>query len=206
MKFISFYTTDGSYPELAKRLKASLERFNLDYDIEEMAPFPSWAEGCKHKSKFIYKKLMQHKQPVVWLDVDSEVWQFPELFFADNDFAIYNWVADQDHHLKGSIPYDPESKILMCSGGTQKWNYTLPMIELLNLWIEKLATRGSWLQGDDPVLDLAFNELKPDIITQWLPKTYNRMDKHTWHWADIPKEQVVINHDYTGGTHRERNV
>lgn len=203
MKFISFYTKDGKYPELAKRLKASLERFNLDYDIEEMEPFQSWAEGCKYKSKFIYKKLMQHKQPVVWLDVDSEVWQFPELLFENNDFAIYNWLADKDHHLQGAIPHDPRSKTLLCSGGTQKWNYTIPMVDLLNLWIDKLSKEGNWEAGDDPVLDMAFNELNPKIIPLWLPKTYMRMDKnHTHHWMDIPKDQVVINHDYTNGAHR----
>ena len=39
--FISFFTKNVKYPELAEKLKSSLLRFNLEHDIKEFEPFPS---------------------------------------------------------------------------------------------------------------------------------------------------------------------
>ena len=58
-------------------------------------------------------------------------------------------------------------------------------------------------KGDDPFLDFVFNKGGFDLKTLWLPKTYNRMDKHSSHWSDIPNDEVVINHDFLSGGHRE---
>ena len=63
---------------------------------------------------------------------------YPHLLFKEHDFAIYNWIADNDHHLFGKIPYDKEAKSLICSGGVQKYGYTAPSIHLLLSWIEIL--------------------------------------------------------------------
>jgi len=56
-------------------------------------------------------------------------------------------------------------------------------------------------KADDQELDALYNE-HADVNPLWLPKTYNRMDKHTSHWRNIPTDTVVINHDYTGGKYR----
>ncbi|NBT43096.1 MAG: hypothetical protein EBT20_22035, partial [Alphaproteobacteria bacterium] len=58
------------------------------------------------------------------MDIDTEIWQFPELLFGSHDFAIYNWIADNDHHLSGEIEFDINTKKLICSGGVQKYGYT----------------------------------------------------------------------------------
>ena len=133
--FISFYTTDGKYPKLSVKLKKSLEKFNLKYHIVALEKcFNTWEEGTYFKPNFILQSLLKFRKPVVWLDIDTEVWQFPELLFGDHDFAIYNWIADRDHHLFGKIPYDPKTNSLICSGGVQKYSYTAPSIHLLINW------------------------------------------------------------------------
>jgi hypothetical protein len=202
MIFISFFTPNGAYPALAQKLKTSLDRFELRSDVQMRPSFASWEEGCRYKSLFILEKLMQHREPVVWMDIDTEVWQYPQLLFGDHDFAIYNWIADRDHHLEGKILYSRNSSKLLCSGGVHKWAYTAPAIELLLRWIAKFHDM-SWKKGDDLLLDAAYNDFHPPVNPLWLPKTYNRMDKHTVHWSRIPSATVVINHDYIGSKHRE---
>jgi hypothetical protein len=198
MRFVSFYTPNGKYPELAKKLQASLDKFALEYDIELVDDFGTWQKGCAYKPQFILKMMHRYLCPIVWLDIDTEVWQYPKLLFAPNDFAVYNWAQDTDHHLEGFLNPDE----MLCSGGVIKFGTTHGAIDLLSRWDERMLNSKN---ADDQELDDVYNE-NADVNPLWLPKTYNRMDKHTSHWTGIPKEQVVINHDYTGGTHRERNV
>jgi hypothetical protein len=200
--FVSFFTTDGKYPLLATRLINSLNRFQLPHDIVEIPPMKSWVDGCSFKSTFILDKLLTYRRPVVWLDIDTEVWKYPSLLFGDEDFGIYNWHADDNHHLAETFEPDPQAKTLCCSGGVQKWGYTAPAVELLLRWINAIKEHGADA-GDDGMLDRAFNESQPPVKPIWLPKIYNRMDKHTWHWREIPEHDVVINHDFTEGRHRE---
>ena len=111
--FISFYTPDGKYYELAKNLKKSLNKFDLKSNIVKLeGTFKSWVEGTHFKSNYILQSLLKFRTSIVWLDIDTEIWKFPKLLFEDHDFAIYNWLADKDHHLDGKIPYDPKSKSL----------------------------------------------------------------------------------------------
>ncbi len=192
--FISFFTKNGKYPELAKKLKKSLLKFNLEYDIKAVEPFPSWIEGTHFKPKLILDLLLQYRKNLVFLDIDTEIWKMPELLFGDHDFAIYNWLADKNHHLENSILYDPKSKQLLGSGGVMKFGYTAPAINLLINWIRLLPQNPTMV--DDQVLDKAFNTSNLELNTLWLPKIYNRMDKHSSYWSEIPNEEVVINHDF----------
>jgi hypothetical protein len=191
--FVSFFTPNGKYPELAEKLKASLDKFELNCDVMELPQFPSWQEAVAYKPQFILGMLEFHKRPVVWMDIDTEVWQFPELLFGPHDFAVYNWAVDTDHHLDGRLERDK----MLCSSGVVKFGWTNGAYNLLRRWQERMVGRES---ADDPELDWVYNE-GADVNPLWLPKTYNRMDKHTHHWSSIPADEVVINHDYTGGRH-----
>jgi len=191
--FVSFFTPNGKYPELAEKLKASLDRFELNRDVMELPQFPTWQQALVYKPQFILGMLELHKRPVVWMDIDTEVWQFPEMLFGPHDFAVYNWAADTDHHLDGRVDRDK----LVCSSGVVKFGWTNGAYNLLRRWSEAMRTAQG---ADDPELDWVYNE-SADVNPLWLPKTYNRMDKHTHHWSSIPADEVVINHDYTGGRH-----
>ncbi len=199
--FISYYSIDGNYPSLKEKLEKSLNKFNLKYSIEKINKFNSWQDGVAYKPRFILTNLLKFRKSVVWLDIDTEIWSFPNLLFKNYDFAIYNWLADNNHHLDGKISYDPNSEKLFCAGGVQKFAYTAPAIELLIRWIE-ITSSLKEKKNNDPILDLAFNNFKPPLNQLWLPKEYNRMDKHTDHWSSIPENEVIINHDYVGGKHR----
>jgi hypothetical protein len=194
--FISFYTLQGNYPKLAKKLISSLDKFDLEHEIVKVKSFSSWGDGVAFKPRFMLEKLLSHRRSIVWLDIDTEVWRF----------AIYNWQADNNHHLDNKINYDPNTKTATISGGVQKYGYTAPAIEVLIRWISTLdAVDHS--KGGDPWLDSVLNTSRPPVNALWLPKEYNRMDKLSRHWAEIPAEKVVINHDYKSGQGgRHRNV
>lgn len=204
--FISFYTNDGQYPQLARKLKKSLNKFNLEnYIFKVNKKFNTWEEGTHFKSTFILDSLLKFRESVVWLDIDTEIWKFPELLFDDHDFAIYNWIADKDHHLDGKILFDPKAKSLLCSGGVQKYAYKASVIQLLKEWINIIKVMKNKKMGDDPCLDIAFNNGNFDLKTLWLPKTYNRMDNHSIYWSKISEDSIYINHSYVAGKHREKS-
>jgi len=189
--FVSFFTPNGKYPALAENLKSSLDNFDLMWDVRELPQFPSWQKAVAYKPQFILEMLELHKRPIVWMDIDTEVWQFPELLFGPHDFAVYNWAIDTNHHLEGQLDRDK----LVCSSGVVKFGWSENAYNLLMRWSKEMQTSDS---ADDPVLDRVYER---NLNALWLPKTYNRMDKHTHHWSSIPSELVVINHDYVGGAH-----
>lgn len=200
--FISFFTDEGNYPALAVKLIESLNRFGLTHDVRKIQPFSSWQEGVAYKPSFILDRLITHRKSIVWLDIDTEIWRYPELLFGDHDFAIYNWLADHHHHLDGKVEYNPNAESLLCAGGVQKYGYSAPAIDLVIRWLS-LTNNLVEKKNNDPVLDQAFNNFSPPVKSLWLPKTYNRMDKHTHHWSSIASDSVVINHDYTAGAHKQ---
>ena len=202
--FISFYTFDGKYPELAKKLTKSLNKFDLKSHIVKLQnSFTTWEEGTHFKSKFILQCLLKFRTPVVWMDIDTEIWRYPELLFGDHDFAIYNW-CDKNHHLDGKIIFDPETKLLLCSGGVQK-HFIRLLLFISDKLIGKIEEIKNKKVGDDSILDQAFNEGKFDLKTLWLPKTYNRMENHSIHWSKIPVDQIFINHSYTPPKERKHS-
>ncbi len=94
-KVISFYTSHNEYKFYADRLKASLERFGIPYEIYPVDLKDSWETVCAYKARFIRDLWEQSRIPVVWLDADATVEHDPLIFSKiDADFAIhksYGW-------------------------------------------------------------------------------------------------------------------
>ena len=79
--FISFFTPNGRYPELAIKLKKSLDKFNLKSHIVKInRSFRTWEEGTYYKPTFIFQSLLKFRTNVVWMDIDTEVWQYPHYY------------------------------------------------------------------------------------------------------------------------------
>lgn len=91
-KVISFYTTDNGYVEHARRLEASLKKYNIDYLLQPVDSMANWESACAYKSTFIYEQWQNSDIPVVWLDADATLEAYPALFAAiEADFAIHKW-------------------------------------------------------------------------------------------------------------------
>lgn len=91
--FVSFYTPDDLYRGCAERLKASLDHFGLDYEINEIVPTGCFTEILCQKSPFIIAKRQKYPdRNVVWIDADSEVVHYPyflEYLTADISTPMY---------------------------------------------------------------------------------------------------------------------
>ena len=87
---VSFYTDDPIYSEHVGRLKASLEKHGIEYEIERKAPFRSWVEATNYKPEFVLACLKRYRRNIVWLDADAVVQQYPILFDTINcDVAVH---------------------------------------------------------------------------------------------------------------------
>ena len=166
--FVSYYTPNGDYPGLAHKLLKSLKKHDLDHDIEQLPEFTNWVQSTSHKAKFITKKLLQYKRPVIWIDCDCEIVQYPDLLMQDSDIAIVNWFALQDHHLDGKILFDVNTDKALFTGMLSKWS--MSTVNLLKQWQDELNI--SKLTEDEVLSDVWNAECRNSLSRVWLPKNY----------------------------------
>ena len=153
VKIVSYYT--ALYQFEAENLENSLTKFlpNLSFSIEERPDSGNWEINTHYKAVFIKQKLTQ---PIVWLDADAELKQYPKLFDElDCDFAAH-WFKDEE-----------------LISATMYWNNTAKAHELLDSWINlnKMFPKN-W---DQVNLQNALNTIT-DIKVVRLPPEYNCID------------------------------
>ncbi|MES2345074.1 MAG: hypothetical protein V4494_03955 [Chlamydiota bacterium] len=99
---VSYYTLDTLYQLEVQGLIASCEKWGIKHHIEGVASFGSWELNCGYKPLFILQKLMQFKQPILWVDADGVFVGKPEVidaFSADLSVRIHE-ESSQDHISK----------------------------------------------------------------------------------------------------------
>lgn len=96
---ISFYTNDWHYPQYADKLRDDCDRLGLDHHIVEKPSTKTYDGNCNIKPYFIEEALVELKKPVVWMDVDGSINQFPDVF--NDDLAarcdIAGFQSQRDH-------------------------------------------------------------------------------------------------------------
>lgn len=209
MIFVSYYS-GKPYQICSDRLKKSLLKFDLPYNIEEIKNHGDKQKNISLKPEFFRYNLLKFRQPVCWIDADSEIVKYPELLMDrdsnDINLQIYNWYGDADNHVT-RVPKDILYKIsvwikgneynsknkLLCSSGTFAFNYSKESVDLLDQWISEM--RKNPHLPDDQVLDNIFNDgnWSKKIKYRWLPKSYNRMTRYN-DWADV---DPIINNTET---------
>lgn len=176
------------------------------------------------KANFIHFLLDRYRKPVLYLDADCIVMQYPDrieaLLREQVDFAIFNWLAELDtaaflpakvtykdaggvrrvskRFYKFSHSYDLYSDSqLICSGATQFYNDTPAARALLSEWHEVILNSPD--SSDDECLDFAYNnrsEALRNMKVAWLEKSYIRI---AWWIYTKP----VINHpDIPASSHQ----
>lgn len=94
-KFISYYTVDTPYEDMAEELADSLRALDLPHEFEGLASQGSWVANTCMKSGCVTRFWHASEGPICWVDADSTVARAP-WFLYDNpfDFAIvkrYGW-------------------------------------------------------------------------------------------------------------------
>jgi hypothetical protein len=152
----SYYTAE--YKSLAERMRRSADQFGLDTDIAEVQKINgSWLDTIYWRPEFIRAMLIKHNRPVVWLDCDAVIEQYPVLFECfEGDFGIhihdFRW-RKQDH-----------------LGGTMYFAYNARTFSFLERWIELNRTMAKQVLSQR-IIPFAIADC-PDLIVINLPDRY----------------------------------
>lgn len=168
MIIVSYYTKNTPYETVINKcLIPSLERFNLESDIQAIDDLGNWQNNTGYKSKLIRDMLLKHKQPVVFLDSDATIEQYPYLLYniQDNiDIAYHHFLWKK--HWRNEI--DPNEKHQLLSG-TMYFAYNERVLKLINEWIIKVDENiNVWEQK---TLEDLVNS-KTDLKIENLPAEY----------------------------------
>ena len=116
MIIVSYYTEE--YKEVAMRLKASLERFGLDHDLQYVESYGSWQKNTGYKPKFIRAMMAKHPgEKIVWIDADAVVNAPPVLFYRLNcDVAVHRYTRFSrgvGEVLSGTVFFGPDAAFVV---------------------------------------------------------------------------------------------
>ena len=228
---VSFFTK--SYKDKADKLINSLNKFNINYKIFEI-PTIHYSKSNKGSDdinycmpKLIMKALSRFRLPILFIDCDMEIVQKPELFYRLDekkiDFAIYNWLEDNDNDgylplklnintSEGKIEktyfinkvnvkllnHSEKEKQLFSSGAVAYFSNSDLSNKLLKDWYKNIEKYPQL--PDDQILDYTFNftfDKKNKLKIEWLSKNYCRV-----YWWIFTKP--IINHP-DNVSHREKD-
>ena len=228
---ISFFTK--SYKDKADKLINSLNKFNINYKVFEI-PTIHYSKSNKGSDdinycmpKLIMKALSNFRLQILFIDCDMEIVQKPELFYRLDekkiDFAIYNWLEDNDNDgylplklnintSEGKIEktyfinkvnvkllnHSEKEKQLFSSGAVAYFSNSDLSNKLLKDWYKNIEKYPQL--PDDQILDYTFNftfDKKNKLKIEWLSKNYCRV-----YWWIFTKP--IINHP-DNVSHREKD-
>lgn len=154
-KVISFFTTHNEYADYAERLRQSLTSHGVPHELHAVDATGPWEVVCARKAKFVLDCWESSDCPVVWIDADATIEQYPTLFGSiDADFAIHKWdgyefgsgtlffaKTENAHHLL-------KQWVLRCEADPVTWD----QVHLQSAWCDVAATKN--------------------LRTHWLPRSY----------------------------------
>jgi hypothetical protein len=84
-----------------------LDKFGLPYHVEGRTSVGDWCQNCAQKAAFVREMMLRHEgRPLVWLDADARVIEYPYLFDTMScDFAAH-WFNGREL-LSGTLYFGP---------------------------------------------------------------------------------------------------
>lgn len=160
---INCYTIGTPYEKEAQGLRASLEKLGMESEIIGVPSLGNWERNCAFKAQFIQDTYMRLDRPVLWVDADAVVHDFPRLLAgAEADFAIGKISGWQ------------------FASGTVYFNRTPLGQHLLKTWVDHCHQEPEiW---DQIHLDRAWEEVAAtqSLFTRWLPQSYVKIFDMPW--------------------------
>lgn len=151
--FVSYYTENTPYEDLANRLRASLDLFGLPHRIEPIESRGSWVANTGLKSEFIARAWRESEGPICWIDADAELLRAPQFVFdSPFDFAI---VRRHGWYDISSLVYFGKSAAI----GEMIENWSSLCNRHRNIWDQPLLTLA-WYQAcqKHPLASLWLND------------------------------------------------
>lgn len=136
---ISFYTDTWEYPSKAESFIAACHELKIPYHVERLDDSGSWIGNTRLKSTFVYNKLEEFMQPVLWVDIDSTIYRPP---------------LDLNPHADIGLVRTNENSLKTFYAGTVYVNYTEMGREFARRWSEcpiegsdHMALQKIWDEG-----------------------------------------------------------
>ena len=150
--FVSHYTKNTPYEEvMATHLVPSLKKHDLDYHIEGIVTLGSWRRNSNWCALQVRDCLDRFApRPILRLDADAKVQQYPELFIQKDfqaDFAACIW-------KKSKLRPTPDGELM---GGTLYFASNDRIRLFVDKWVEKIKKRSKHRNPD-----LLYEVLKKD--------------------------------------------
>jgi SAM-dependent methyltransferase len=154
-KVVSFFTEDNEYAVHAERLRASLERHKVPYELVPVKGLGAWEHNCARKAGFVQDMWTSSDRPIVWIDADATIEGPLKLFSkTDADFGVHKW--DGWQFGSGTIYFGKTDAAkalidqwkLRCAADPTTWDQT----HLQSAWCDISAMRS--------------------VKTLWLPRSY----------------------------------
>lgn len=155
--FVSFFTDNWIYPQLAEQLAAQLEAMGLKHDFRRMEQGADWLANTRIKARFIRQMLGVYPS-VVWLDADSDVHQLPRMlmdFSEDLLLRPHSTVPGRAWHVS-----------------VMGWKSTRQTKVLCNDWIKQADAAGG---TDEAAFDAVIGKFKDKISIGRMPLKYHRL-------------------------------
>ncbi|MCK9557571.1 MAG: hypothetical protein M0R50_05970 [Candidatus Cloacimonetes bacterium] len=139
---VTAYTTTSHlgdyYKRCVTRLIRSCIKFDLSHLVLPLEKQDGWDAGCATKIVVLQQLLTKLNRPLLWLDADAEIFQYPSIFEnIDCDFALASVCG---HWLTGTLYFTPQA-----SSFIELWKQrTGPVVDevaLLQLYRSTLKNR-----------------------------------------------------------------
>lgn len=153
--FLAYWTTGTGYGDLVPRLRRSMVRHGLEYEITEVPNLGSWQRNTQHKAVVIRDAMGRYPgRPVVYVDIDAEITRYPAEFFRPSfidahDFAVH-WRKGRGmaELLSGTLWLRNNSASRALVAAWIEENRRCPDVfdqrNLAKVW-EKWRSRGRWV-------------------------------------------------------------
>jgi tetratricopeptide (TPR) repeat protein len=168
---VSFYCGDSYYYEAAETLRQDCARLGLDSDIVELQKRPEegWLQICRRKIPFYLQMHRKHDRPILWLDVDSRLMQYPTVLNgATCDFAAFLRGVRQLRH------FDPVAVSRFFMPFALFFNATAKMRAFLE-FMAKLEQESAASATDDFFLQEAWEKFEEQLSVMVLPPDLARL-------------------------------
>lgn len=182
LKFVSYYTNNGIYPELVKDLQKSLEKHSLNYTIKKLEDNGSWVKNCAMKAQFMKQMLIegQLNDCLVWIDSDAQIVKYPDLLLlGEQEFMVRGEPGGKSKVPAGRerihLPTNWPSSVAPCwfNSGTMFMRVCENSLKLCDRWIE--LQKQNPTHWDQWTLQQAWCDIQPK--TEFLPQSYCQIDR-----------------------------
>jgi len=154
MFIVSFATP--KYEVEAAILLRDMQAFNIPHEVHFIPDMGGWLQANFYKAEFIKAMLIKHNRPVVWLDADTEIREYPALFDELTcDFAV--------NYFKNT----------QLAAGMMYFGNTLKAYALLHAWTEENKKHPDLM--DQTNLQAVITNC-PELNVVHLPREYCTFD------------------------------